>query len=225
MFKTTLCVLAVGCCAINETRAAAAEPFDQAELYLEYNATDGDAEIVVIIDADAGLRKLKITAPNGKKVVNLVSHDAGGLGLRKFNFESPEPGLEEVLEAYPAGKYKIEGTTVDGDRLRSVVTLSHDLPEAPVITFPLDEDGSVPLSGVVGDWDPVSGAVGYAIELEQELEDDEQKLVANIIGDATSFRFPDGWLVADTEGQFGVAAIAANGNVTVTEIQFTTASQ
>jgi hypothetical protein len=197
-------------------------PFDEAILYVEYNASDEDAEVVVDVDADVGLARFSVLAPNGKEVLNLRSRDSQDLGIRKINLETPEPALEDVLEAYPEGWYRFYGKSVDGETLFSEVRLSHELPLAPRITYPLDGDVGVPTSGAAATWNSDSGSEGFFFELEQD--DLEVDIKSNVAADATSFGFPDGWLEADTEYQMGLATRAENGNLTVVEIHFTTGS-
>jgi hypothetical protein len=200
--------------------AARAEPFDEAVLFLEYNATDDDAEIVLQVDPEVGLSRLRVVGPNGKEIVDLRAKAAEGLGIRKVNLETPEPSLAAVLAAYPAGAYKFLGKTVEGETLLSIVWLSHDLPPAANLSFPLSGQTGVPTSGAAATWNAVPGAVGYFLELEND--DLLVDVKSNIAASQTSFGFPEGWLLPDTEYQIGIAARAANGNLTVTELEFTT---
>jgi hypothetical protein len=54
--------------------------FELVTLRLEFNATDNDAEVVTVVDAEVGLKELKVTAPNGKTVVTLTSKTTPTLG-------------------------------------------------------------------------------------------------------------------------------------------------
>ena len=202
------------------SRSATSTPFDEALIYVEYNATDDDAEVVVVIDAEMGLERLAIEAPSGAEVLHLRAEHLG-LGLRKFALETPEPSLQSVLAAYPAGEYRFYGRAVDGRFLFSVVTLSHALPAAPSILYPLDGDTAVPTSGASAVWSAGPDADGFFLELEND--DLGVDVKSNIAGGATAFGFPAGWLAGGTEYQLGVAARGGNGNLTVVEIDFTTA--
>ena len=48
--------------------------------------------------------------------------------------------LDEFLARFPAGDYLVLGETVDGDALQSEVTFTHDIPAAPVILSPAEEE-------------------------------------------------------------------------------------
>ena len=195
------------------------EPFDEARLFLEYNATDEDAEVVIQVDADAGLERFRVVAPDGKVILDLRARGAEGLGIRKLDLETPEPGLEAVLAAYPEGEYSFFGRTTDGEILASTVALSHELPAAPQLTFPTEGQTGVPLGGAAS-WTPVAGAAGYFLEIEND--DLGVDLKSHVVASQTSFGFPAGWLLPDTEYQIGIAARGANGNLSVTELDFTT---
>jgi hypothetical protein len=200
--------------------APAALPFDEARIFLEYNATDDDAEMVVEIDAELGLERLAVVAPGGDEVLHLRAEHLG-LGLRKFALETPEPSLRDVLAAYPAGEYRFYGRSVDGQALFSAVALSHALPAAPAIVYPQDGDTGVPTSGASAVWTAGAGAESFFVEIEND--DLGVDVKSNVAGDAAGFGFPEGWLAGDTEYQLGVGARGASGNLTVVEIHFTTA--
>jgi len=198
--------------------------FDELRFFVEANASDADAEVNLDFDSDVSLRTLEIFAPGGRRILRLVSNDRDRLGLRKGIIETPEPAPEEVFAAYPEGVYRILGRSVNGDFVLGAVTLSHSLPPAPEITSPAADAEGVALAGLSAGWNAVPGATGYVVELERETEDAEFALRADIPPDTTSFTFPPGWVLANTEYQLGVAVKGENGNVQVTEIQFTTGS-
>lgn len=198
--------------------------FDELRFFVEANQTDGDAEINLDFDSDAPLRFLDIHAPNGRRILRLESRDQGRLGLRKGIIETPEPAPEEVFAAYPEGVYTIKGRSMDNEVVLGQVTLSHELPPMPEITSPEADAEGVALSGLGAEWNAVEGATGYVVELERETEDAEFALKVDLPADTTSFTFPPGWVLSETEYQLGVAVKGQNGNVNVTEIQFTTGS-
>lgn len=195
--------------------------FDEAAIVIEYNATDDDAEVVISIDADMGLERLRIVNPCGKEILDVRALHTDDIGLRKFALETPEPALDEVLDGYPEGWYRFFGKSEDGQKLYSEVWLSHELPTVPTITYPLDGATGVPTVGAVATWSAGSDAESFFLELDQdELGVD---LKSNIVGDTTSFGLPSGWIRPDTEYQFGLGARSQNGNLSVVEIHFTTA--
>ncbi len=82
---------------------------------MEQNATDGDAEVVITdVGGNEGLSQLTITDPDEKQIITYSVPETSTLGIREFNFESPEPELEAVKEAYPEGIYTFEATTFAG---------------------------------------------------------------------------------------------------------------
>ena len=79
--------------------------FEEAAIYVEQNATDGDTEVVISGTAgDEGLRRLFIKSPDREVMTTLLADDATP-GMREFHFETPEPPGEAVLAFYPEGRY------------------------------------------------------------------------------------------------------------------------
>ncbi len=196
-------------------------PFDKAAIFVETNATDGDAEVVVSVDAEGGLERFRIVSPCHQTVLDLRSNHTDDVGIRKIALETPEPLLAVVLQAYPEGWYTFIGRSTTGQQLRSVVWLSHDLPPAPVITSPLDGATNVPVSGARTTWTGAAGTDGFFYELESD--DLGIDLKANLPAGTTSLGIPGGFLAPDSEYHFGLGARGSNGNLTVVEISFTTA--
>ena len=196
-------------------------PFDELSLFVEANVVDSDAEVVLTLDADVGLKSLKVVGPDGKKVVGLATRGNPNLGQRKVAMESPEPTSAAVFAAFPEGVYQFRGVSVDGEKLFGEVTLSHALLDASTITSPADGATDVPLTGVTVTWTPSPGVTRYIVEVEEE-DIETNSLVVDVPGTSTSFAIPDGWLLAGTTYQVGVGAVGPTGNVTVYEHVFTT---
>src|SRR5262245_50529767 len=99
-------------------QTGALKPFAVALIQFEHNATDGDFEVVLEAKGgDEGLNKFTVTAPNGRKIVDLTAPDAATLGLRQVRLESPEPKDAKAIQAaYPEGAYTFAGTSVTGVR-------------------------------------------------------------------------------------------------------------
>jgi hypothetical protein len=197
-------------------------PFEEVAMYVEQNFTDGDTEVVLTGTAgDDGLQTLAVKRPDGRLVLSLVS-PRNQLGIREFHFESPEPPGEAVLEGYPEGRYVFIGSTTAGERLRSAIRFSHELPNPTTLIAPPDE-GVVPAGGVTIQWTPVANAVQYILELENESADPEQSLTFNLPPSATSFEVPANLVVADAEYQVGIGAVNEFGNIVFVETTFSTA--
>jgi hypothetical protein len=146
----------------------AQEPFDEASVLVEINASDGDIGFHALLDADAW-RWVKIDNPLGKR---LFQERAKGplarQGLTENFFESDEPvcdrGLaedgDEVVvtlarfqQRFPAGLYIFTGKTLDGDTLTDTALLTYNLPAAPDIEG-FDGTGNVPTANAVIEWAP-----------------------------------------------------------------------
>lgn len=134
---------------------AAAAPYKEKRIYIEYNASANDLGFHVFLDAE-DWRTLTIVNPEGTTIIDVVAKGGyGTLGLTEMFFEGAEPSLDEfplddLLALFPEGKYKFSGVRVDGVRLNGTATLSHAVPEGPAVSAYVDDDT------VVIRWDPVS---------------------------------------------------------------------
>ena len=206
-----------------ETARATPSEFEEAVMFVEQNATDGDTEVVIAGTAgDDGLRLLTIKGPDRQVMTTLLATPES-LGMREFHFESPEPPGEAVLAAYPEGRYVLAGVSVTGERFRTVLTLSHDLPPVSTILSPA-EDAEVPArQPLTIQWSQGPGIAKIVLEFENESADPERALTLDLPPDATSYRIPARLLPAGSEFQIGIHSVAENGNIVVVESAFTTA--
>ncbi len=196
--------------------------FDETEIYLEQNFTDGDTEVVLVAQTEEiGLRKLWVFSPHGKVIYRFTSPDNGSnLGGREVLIESPEPeDLELVLNAYPEGDYTFIGRDFAGQWNFGVATLVHDIPPPATISFPPD-GGAVSRFEFDVVWGSAVPADEFLIELENQ--DTDEELYVQVPADSNSFRAPEEWLVPGTEYQVSVSVINEHGNLTVVE-QYTVA--
>jgi hypothetical protein len=116
--------------------ALAQSPFDEAEVFVELNDTDGDVGIHAFVDGD-GWEMLEIVDPNGRRL--LFVRPRGQLarqGLTELFFESEEPNFdelppEEFFDRFPEGEYQITGRTIDDEELQSTTEFTHVLPAPP----------------------------------------------------------------------------------------------
>jgi len=207
-------------------------PFTDARIRIEVNATDGDSGLHVLLDAE-GWRFVNIFDPRGR----LVFHVAGGgsvrkTGLTELFFESAEPGfeelpLEEFLERFPAGCYKFFGQTIKGDTLYSHATLTHALPDGPVLLSPSDGAVQNPANTVLR-WAPVPDPAGsrivrYEVLVVEDGSVPKRVLSATVPGTVTSMIVPPTFLVRNASYKWEILAIEAGGNQTLTEQSFRTA--
>src|SRR4249919_1632489 len=91
-------------------------PFEQHDLFIEYNATDGDAGLQLNLDGE-NWKQFTLIDPKGNTLVNLhaqsrLSHPPNGLS--ELFFEASEPPFTEVpfskfKRLFPEGVYRFRG--------------------------------------------------------------------------------------------------------------------
>ena len=202
-------------------------PLSDASVIVEVNATDGDAGLQVFLDADAW-REMKVFNPAGRKILDV--HTRGRLknyGLTEFFSESSEPPfdefpIEKFKKLFPEGKYRIVGTTIEGDRVAGRAKLTHEIPEGPEITAP-EEGAIVPAEGAIAEWKAVTKPegieiVGYRVIVERE--DPLRVFSVDLPPTAESMTIPPEFLDPGIEYKLEVTAIEASGNQTLTEVSF-----
>ena len=227
-------------------------PFAEANLFFELNNTDGDLGIHALIDGEAW-KKLVIEDSKERKMLDVkVKGRLRKQGLTEFFFESAEPSFEDLdpddfFKRFPAGKYEIEGITLEGQELENEVELTHVLPappknatvnedEFPVSSEECDEDELPTINGdVTVSWDPVSmahpdlGDSDAPIEIIRyqvvaEWENDEGTFVASFDllapADETvpmSVIFPESFFEDGAETKFEILVREASYNQTAIE--------
>src|SRR3990172_12474658 len=139
-----------------------AAPLSAAKIIFETNATAGDTGIQVFLDGEPW-KNVMIINPDGLQIFEVQGQGGleglEGFGLTELFSESNEPPFEEVplaevLAMFPAGKYRFEGTTVEGASLKSMATLSHVIPCGPEVVSPAE--GAMVNQPVVIDWEKVT---------------------------------------------------------------------
>ena len=210
--------------------AAAGETveFKRAQLRVELNSTDGDAGLQIDLDHEPW-KSISIKTPDGRTILDVKNQGVlKSYGLTELFSESSEPPfttfpLTEFQKLFPAGDYLFEGRTVDGTRMESTVTLTHNFPAGPMITSP-EEDATVSADGLVIEWDPVSEPAGIEIVRYQVLVISEdgpgQVLSAFLPADATSIAIPAELLTTAGTYKVEVLALEQSGNQTLTEVSF-----
>jgi hypothetical protein len=202
--------------------ARAEEKFEKVAVYLEQNLKDKDAEVKFeAIAGNTGLATLKVTAPDGRTVIDFKAPDSK-LGIRNLILESPEPkNLATVQADFPAGPYRFTGLTASGVKLEAEAVLSHSLPEAVSFIYPRPDQKSVPVTGLNIRWRPVKNSSASIVTLEQERTGRE--ITVNLPGAAREFAVPDGFLRPGTGYILAVGTVSEQGNKSLVEIAFTTA--
>ena len=205
-----------------DPRSDAVALFAVAKVYFEQNATDGDVEVVFQAKGgDDGLVELVVVSPDGRTVVNFTAPDASTLGMRQFQFESPEPtNAAALMAAYPEGSYMFSGRTAAGARLSGKSTLNHRLPATTAFIGPHPAATGVSVEDLKISWRAVAGVSSYIVKIEND--DLNVKIAATVPGTATTFAVPNGFLSPGTEYELGVGTVTRDGNVSFVETHFTT---
>ena len=145
-------------------------PFPVASVFFELNHSAGDLGLHGEIDGGPWT-SLEIEGPGQRKLLSLLSKSRlRAQGMTQLAFESAEPPFSELapevfFSRFPEGNYEIEGRTLDGGTLESIVRLSHVMAAPPgnimVNGLPAAESCAAPSLPVVQSpvlvrWDPVT---------------------------------------------------------------------
>ena len=202
----------------------AAGKFESVSVYLEQTVEDEDSEIAFdAISGKDGLTALKVVAPDGRTVIDYKAVDSK-LGVRHLTVESPEPKNDGSLKAdFPAGIYRFTGTVTTGATLQGEASLSHKFPDTAHLLRPRPDEKNVPASGLQIKWNAVKDAAAFLVVIEHEKTGREIK--ANLPGTATGFTVSDGFLAPGLEYKLAVGTVAKDGNRSITETTFSTATK
>ena len=206
-----------------------------ARLKIELNSTDQDAGVQAFIDADPW-KTMQIFDPSGRLIFHATSRGSlAKQGGTELFLESGEPNfsevpLEEFLQRFPEGNYRIIGKGIEGELLVGIARFTHNLPDGPVLVSP-QEDTLVDPDNLVVEWQPVAAANGSPIVGYQVLvvkPDSGIPAIPKITLDvmmpptATSMAVPPGFLLPDSEYEWEVLAIESGGNQTISVGHFRT---
>jgi hypothetical protein len=202
-----------------------------AKIFIEINATDGDAGIHLFLDGQ-GWERMRVFDPDGLMILDFKATSSVGIqGITELFFESAEPSfeeqpLEEFLALFPAGTYRLVGETTDGKPLTGKARLSHALPDAPVLVAPEEGDDTVDPENTVIEWNPVADPPGSSIVRYQVLvlrEEPSLLVFSADVGPATtSVTVPPEFMLPGTVYKYEVLAIEESGNQTLSEAEFET---
>jgi hypothetical protein len=209
--------------------ASQANPLRYAEsdIYIETNATDGDAGMQLRLDAE-DWRWFKLRDPRGRLLIDVEARGRlRSYGLTELFFEAAEPSFEEspfrvFRQRFPEGRYSFRGRTVEGRGLASSNRFTHTVPAGPRITAPAD-GARVDANGFIATWEPVTRPRGvdivrYIVVVTQGNRD----VSMDLPGSATSASIPGEFLTPGTVTELEVLARERSGNQTITAVEFRT---
>ena len=203
--------------------------FTRSDLFIEINATDGDAGLQMNLDGE-DWRRLTLRDPRGRILMDVTGQGRlSGYGLTGMTFESSEPPFDEVpfrrfRARFPEGRYTFSGTTVEGRRLIGSDRLTHDVPRRPVVLAPA-RNAVVDPAGLVMRWQPVTRPRGIRIVRYLVIvtaDADDRELSMDLPRNATSAAIPAEFLARGAEFRVEVLARERGGNQTITEVAFKT---
>ena len=196
--------------------------YAQSDLYIEYNATAGDAGLQLGLDAE-DWRRFTLLDTRGRRLAEV---DAKGrlrsFGLTELFFEASEPSFKELpfrefKRRFPEGTYRFRGVDVDGRRVIGSDRLSHLIPEAPKVTFPT-RGARVDQTGFKVTWEPVTRPAGVRIVSYQVIvRQDDRELSMYLPSTATGATIPAEFLVPGTALEGELLARERGGNQTISE--------
>lgn len=221
---------------ITPLSVAQEEPeFSELRVFIEINATDGDAGFQAFVDGDEW-KEVKMRDPDGKLLY--MAKGFGNVrdqGLTENSFESAEPSCDEVplaefLDRFPPGEYLFSGKTVEGIQLDGEAFLTHIIPGAPENLAPtgggIDINNPVTITWTggsgLGNCPPYGGAVveipdsedlfGYQVVVEREEPSPILVFSADLPASATAVTIPVEFLQEDAIYKYEVVAIEAREN-------------
>lgn len=215
-----------------EDEAAQRKPIrlEVSDLFIEINATDGDAGLQMNLGGEEW-RRLVLRDPSGRTIVEVTGQGRlRGYGLTDLSFESAEPPFDEVpfrrfRARFPEGRYTFRGTSVEGRRMVGSDRLTHDIPARPNVLAPAEDAVVDPAANLVVRWQPVTRPRGIRIVRYIVIvteEGSERELSMDLRPDATSATVAPGFLAPGRDYAVEVIARERSGNQTITEVPFRT---
>ncbi len=209
------------------------------KLFIEHNATDEDTGVHGLFDGVDWV-KLCVFDPRGRLILEVEpKRQLQRQSISGIFFESAEPPndevpIEKILARFPEGRYKVQGRTADGERLKGAATFTHAIPAGPVIIQP-EDGGVVSASNLDVMWEPVTMTItgepitptGYQVIITKDVPDDPNGFSrptfdVHVPPSVTSLTVPYQFLEADTEYELEVLALEVSGNQTISALFFHT---
>jgi len=193
-------------------------PFKKLTIMFGLNETSLDAEVTMTAKAFEGMTHFVVHAPKGKKILDLKPKDFGSSGPSQLCLKSGEPSIDDVVDAYPEGRYQFQARTISGAALYGEASLNHLLLPAPLF-FPCNRE-TLPADSVVVRWEPVENASAYQLKIKQ----DERGVVLSttLMPEKNCYKIPSAFLIAGLAYAISIATITAEGNRSSAEGRFST---
>ena len=218
-------ISATGGGATTSAKAGQQKPirYEQDDLFIEYNASAGDAGLQLSLDAE-DWRRFRLLDTERDRMVDLnVRGRLRRFGLTELFFEASEPSFTEFpfsrfKRRFPEGRYRFRGLSVGGRPVVGSDRLSHLIPAAPKVTFPT-RGARVDPAGFDVTWEPVTRPTGVKIASYQVIViQGDRELSMYLPPGATSATIPGQFLAANTKTEGEVLAREKSGNQTIREL-------
>jgi hypothetical protein len=209
---------------------------DEADVFIEWNSTDGDFGIQFFWDGE-GWDRMRVINSEGKVALAVRARDnLQEQGLAEGFFESVEPdpsvlSMEEFLERFPEGEWEFEGKTLEGELLEGEHDFTHVIPAPPENLSPAEGEEVSAAAPLVVSFDAVTEDFeGNPLEPELyylivENEEDERFVFTMVIpGDEPnpSATVPPEFLEPGTDYKLEVIVEEESKNKTITETSWST---
>lgn len=210
---------------------------DEAEVFIEFNSTDGDFGLQVFFDGEAW-DKMAIFAPGDQPALRIqAARNLALQGLTEGFFESREPSpeklsMEEFLERFPEGEYEFEGFTIEGAELEGETEFTHSIPSPPAGLFPAEGSVVPANTALLAGFDAVTQDLHGAdlepllYEIVVEAEEEELTRIFSVTLDGSAEQpqvtLPPEFLTPGGEYKLEIIVQEPSGNRTITEALFFT---
>jgi hypothetical protein len=197
--------------------------FEQQDLFIEYNATAGDAGLQVNVDAE-NWKRFQLFDPRGRRLMDFTTRGRlRPIGLSELFVEASEPPFttlpfSEFKRRFPEGVYRFRGIAGNGRRLAGADRLSHLIPAPPTVRFPV-KGARVDPGGFSVRWQRVTSPPGVRIVTYQVIViQGKRELSMYVPPDVTRVRIPGAFLEPGRKLEGEVLAREASGNQTIAEM-------
>jgi hypothetical protein len=238
--QTALCVLLAPALLVLARPATRGGPqtieLDEAEVFIEFNHTDGDFGIQFFWDGDPW-DHMNVEGPDGRSVLTVVARrSVQEQGLTEGFFESAEPSkkvlpMEEFLARFPEGTYEFSGESLEGEVLVGEAEFTHVIPAPPQNLWPADGARVRARTPLIVSFEPVTEdldgepLVPELYEIVVESDNDILRVFSIVLeGDTPNpaVTVPPEFLLAGSDYKFEAIVQAEGGNRTISEIRFST---